>query len=930
MGLIDYLGLASVNLTWKAVSDYPVLMLELRNAAKVYTSSANANVVGLVNVNLRFASTGLVFIIGPSGSGKTTLLNLMTGADRASGGGVFVNGINIREFGAKGLAGYRNSYVGFVPQDFSHIENLTLAENVRLAFDARGKKADDAEIDQIFEGLGIGGLQGRYPSEVSGGQLQRMAIARALVTKPKILFTDELTSNLDSAQRDEIYKTLKQLSKDILVIATTHSREMVDIYADRIITINGGRVTSDVYASDDKTNLEIFGKDEVIIIEPDATLNSADLDKLNTVITGRRAKKNSDGGVFFCVVTRDQIEKHYPKAAKQLIERTMARKNKRKQEDKERKKLKTEIADSAGSFSYEKTGISIKKAGGLAWRGFVKNRARAVLGVLLCIFAITLFAVFLNLGTVTHNRTIVHSFRGSDANYLRLHDRGAVLTQQDRRDWTNQNHRHTAMSYEIGGEVFGIRSLAVLDDVPNHDARYNMFGQRLLEGRWPRLAPPGTTIINEAVISDFTARQIRISYDDDEMDLIDYTISFNNGRLTFTIVGIYQTNYRDFFTEDLTLRVGQSTVNRHRVIHHVEHDFATAFVASDVIDQIRGGGRGVFAWDSTTTNEIIIGGGPISTDSDGFGDDGAGGFYLTDLVNGQMPTVSQFPLTPFFRTLYVEGNDLSVRRGSPTQFNTIVSRGLFEAMGRISTYNFNVTRRVTEGQAFVIDGNRVVPRADTMAIPFNHTPEAFSFSLGIDPANLIDSDDLIMVLPEYDYARFVDHMVIPATSILLSRHLSDRQLIQTLGASSASAIYKDSYLLDGFSRGFETTAAILFVVAIAVGLFTIFLLYMFLGTGNDRRRKMASVLVTLGARNGDILRINLLEALIFSGFVLVGSWIFSWLAIGLGNVIARGSAGVWVRPLVTTPSFFLTILAGAFLVIIACTMVQTIMILKKR
>jgi len=220
-------------------------MIELKNISKIYHNQNN-NAMGLRGVDLSLGNTGLVFIVGHSGSGKSTLINILSGLDVPSGGQMHINGVDIEKFHGVGLDGYRTNYVGMVFQDNNLLEHLTLAQNVALSVEIMGRKVDTTEVHEIFERLGIRELENRYPHEVSGGQAQRAAIARVLIKKPKILFTDELTSNLDNIQRDEVYKLLKELSTDVLVVATTHQTEMVDRFADRVITLDQGRIKKDV------------------------------------------------------------------------------------------------------------------------------------------------------------------------------------------------------------------------------------------------------------------------------------------------------------------------------------------------------------------------------------------------------------------------------------------------------------------------------------------------------------------------------------------------------------------------------------------------------------------------------------------------------------------------------------------------------------
>ena len=225
-------------------------MLELKNVSVTHKSVRGRKRAGLVDVSLKLPKKGLVFVTGPSGSGKTTLLNVLASNLAPTKGEVLIDGVSHTNFSKTDLAGFRNTYTGSVFQTSNFIEHMTLEQNVRLALELRGKpqtseqrKNQESYIKELFTKLGISGLEKNLPAEVSGGQLQRASIARALVTRPKLLFADELTSNLDDENRDEIYKILKTLSTDILVLAVTHDKQPVAKHADRVVKMDGGKIT---------------------------------------------------------------------------------------------------------------------------------------------------------------------------------------------------------------------------------------------------------------------------------------------------------------------------------------------------------------------------------------------------------------------------------------------------------------------------------------------------------------------------------------------------------------------------------------------------------------------------------------------------------------------------------------------------------------
>lgn len=220
-------------------------MLEVKNLRKVYTTDNGAPVEALAGVSIKFPEKGMVFILGKSGSGKSTLLNLVGGLDRADEGEIIVKGKSSSDFTQKDFDSYRNTYVGFVFQEFNILEEFTIAENIGLALELQDKPAKEKQINELLELVDLKGLGPRKPNTLSGGQRQRVAIARALIKNPELIMADEPTGALDSSTGKQVMETLKKLSKEKLVLVVSHDRDSAEKYGDRIIEIADGRVISD-------------------------------------------------------------------------------------------------------------------------------------------------------------------------------------------------------------------------------------------------------------------------------------------------------------------------------------------------------------------------------------------------------------------------------------------------------------------------------------------------------------------------------------------------------------------------------------------------------------------------------------------------------------------------------------------------------------
>ncbi|MBD3340429.1 MAG: ATP-binding cassette domain-containing protein, partial [Candidatus Lokiarchaeota archaeon] len=208
-------------------------------------------VTALRGANLKINRGAFRMILGPSGSGKSTLLNVLGGLDSATSGEIYVSidgeFRNIAKFSKSELALYRRRHLGFVFQFYNLIPILTALENVELA--ARFSQIEEPKKKSIefLEKLGIGDKLDRYPSQLSGGEQQRVAVARALVKSPALILADEPSGNLDSKNSDEIYHLLKNLSEEFkkTILIVTHDEDMADKYAKDHIYIRDGKIFED-------------------------------------------------------------------------------------------------------------------------------------------------------------------------------------------------------------------------------------------------------------------------------------------------------------------------------------------------------------------------------------------------------------------------------------------------------------------------------------------------------------------------------------------------------------------------------------------------------------------------------------------------------------------------------------------------------------
>ncbi len=263
-------------------------MLEIRGVTKVYRSKTGEEVKALDNVSISFPEQGMVFILGKSGSGKSTLLNVMGGLDSYDSGEFIIKGKSSNDFQGSDFDAYRNTFIGFIFQEYNVLDDFTVGANIGLALELQGKKATEEKINEILSSVDLLNYAHRKPNELSGGQKQRVAIARALVKEPQIIMADEPTGALDSNTGKQIFDALKELSKTKLVLIVSHDRDFAERYADRIVELADGKIIEDVTKHDHMAEKISEGvhriNDNILRIESGYKLTAADLEMINAYL----------------------------------------------------------------------------------------------------------------------------------------------------------------------------------------------------------------------------------------------------------------------------------------------------------------------------------------------------------------------------------------------------------------------------------------------------------------------------------------------------------------------------------------------------------------------------------------------------------------------------------------------------------------------
>ena len=238
-------------------------MLEIKKVSKVY-ETAGFKQKALDNVSIKFRENEFVSILGQSGSGKTTLLNIVGGLDQYTKGDLIINGISTKKFKDRDWDTYRNHRVGFVFQSYNLIPHQTALQNVELALTLSGVSKEERRkrAKEALKKVGLEDHMNKRPNQMSGGQMQRIAIARALVNNPDILLADEPTGALDSETSIQVMELLKEIAKDKLVIMVTHNPDLAEEYSTRIIKLLDGKVVNDSHPLTEKDEKKEREKEE--------------------------------------------------------------------------------------------------------------------------------------------------------------------------------------------------------------------------------------------------------------------------------------------------------------------------------------------------------------------------------------------------------------------------------------------------------------------------------------------------------------------------------------------------------------------------------------------------------------------------------------------------------------------------------------------
>ena len=405
-------------------------MIEVKNLRKVYHPKKGVKVVALDNINLKFEDTGLVFILGKSGSGKSTLLNLLGGLDSFDEGEIIIRGKSSENFSQSDFDSYRNTFIGFVFQEYNILNDFTVGANIALAMQLQGHKSTNEKLNEILAEVDMTGYAGRKPNELSGGQKQRVAIARALIKNPHIIMADEPTGALDSNTGKQVFDTLKELSKDKLVIVVSHDRDFAEQYGDRVIELADGNVISDIkkYIAKSKniSNGINIVDDKIIHIKPGYQLSENDFKLINNYL---EQNKTSDSFISLDKKTNTEIKK---------FARIDESGNKESFADTSEDNLNIKEYDPS-QFKLIKSKLPLSNSLKMAAGSLKKKPFRLFMTILLSMVAFVLFGLSHTMISYEKVRSNVDSIIDSKIDYLSIIKNKKVEMDEDYSYFTSDN-----------------------------------------------------------------------------------------------------------------------------------------------------------------------------------------------------------------------------------------------------------------------------------------------------------------------------------------------------------------------------------------------------------------------------------------------------------------------------------------------------------
>ena len=501
-------------------------MISVRNLTKIYKLSkkkGGQQVVALNSVSIDFPDKGLVFLLGKSGSGKSTLLNSIGGLDTFDSGEIIIKGKSSSNFKQSDFDSYRNTYIGFIFQEYNILEEFSVGKNLSLALELQGKKADKEAVNRLLEQVDLAGYYKRKPNQLSGGQKQRVAIARALIKDPEIIMADEPTGALDSNTGKQVMDTLKKLSKEKLVIIVSHDREFAEIYGDRIVELKDGTIIRDETKNEVEAVKSASGisfiDDKIVHIKKGQQVSKEDMMHIGKMLLEKT--QNSDAIISFDEKSNETVKKTAfitDEGNREVFAATQDKDIVRKQY-------------SPGDCRMIKSKLGFKDAFKMGASSLKHKPIRLIFTILLAVIAFTMFGVINTFSSFNEAQSIYDTIQTLDIKTLAIsnqkYNNEGIITDETYSKIVEDNPNYTFNKViGVGGRtgIYNTNGNTVNESytmLPNstcasgimsvNENVKNQFGLELYKGRFPKDNPKPTSWTDDG-FETHENKEICISY----------------------------------------------------------------------------------------------------------------------------------------------------------------------------------------------------------------------------------------------------------------------------------------------------------------------------------------------------------------------------------------------------------------------------------
>lgn len=894
-------------------------MLETKELVKIYKPKKGVPVTAIDKISLKFSDKGMVFLLGKSGSGKSTLLNLLGGLDKYDSGEIIVKGVSSRDFKQSHFDSYRNTYVGFIFQEYNILDEFTVGANIALAIELQNRKATDQVINAILKEVDLEGFGDRKPNELSGGQKQRVAIARALVKKPEIIMADEPSGALDSATGKQIFDTLKKLSKDKLVIVVSHDREFAEQYADRIIELADGKVISDVELDTDAQTKEEKGisfNENTIEVPKGYHLTEQDRIAINEYID------NLESSLSVSVNTTKTN-----KAFKNTDQ--------------------SKIMQHGGSkFKLIKSKLPLKNAFKIGANGLKYKKFRLVVTIILSCIAFGLFGLADTFAAYNHIETCTNSLIDSNVNYLSVQKTEKVedrfydkkLSESDLIDFKEKTGNSVYGIYMPLGTELTIREN--IDVSTEENEQFELYSPYL----------SGYATINKEILNELGFKLLAGDLPDgnkDEIAISEYvfeifkkskytdgkTHDFNTGKLTYTEI----TKYSDIIGKTVLINGTEYTVTavvdthldigRYISLTEEKNEQSNAeniidFVLYSEFNYARNYSyAGVIMVGDGHLERIVANRQPIAEACNGNIEFSNNNVWVDSYYLAKLSDVKNQKI------VWIDGEKKTLKENE-----IVVSTdklGIYEMPGKyyLETGEFDYNAYLKENNEY------------TRWTYFNGETEEIDCKIvGYIPVDYENNSDIRAVIcDDKTFEQFTDGNN-NIYSFAVGNMPKEKQELKNL----ISFCYKEdsnihysvcnaiTFELDSVNDFLEEFAKIFVYIGLGFALFAALMLSNFIAISISYKKEEIGILRAIGSRSNDVFRIFFSESFIIAMINFVLSTIGVFAVTNIINGIVRNKLGILITILSFTPRQIILLLAVSILVAFVASFFPVKKIASKR